>query len=469
MSAEIGVVITELMKAPVQGAQIEVSAGIKVFPTYKCCLSGTDTGVVKLPVPHAACFPQQVFVGDNARVSFNAYSPIGNTFLDGDVWWGDGATTDLNPVGGQIQQTVNHAYAAADLYKVQAQVLDDGGYYGMEEFSVDVIAASYAHGIALLAATDSGIWRSVDGGQNWTQVLDLPFALDLKIDPHTLSSSESRVLAAVYGYGLYESLDSGRTWRQAVNTTGIFAVAFYPTRQDAYAYLRRSAANAYQVLYTTDDGDTWTTVTFSGAAYSANETRIKTVLKTSSALAVSYDDRYIYAYTEGPVLSAYVERIDTYASTHSTIVTLSKGNGLSIKTAPRSIVYVGDGVNGVYDIVYSEDFGTTWTDLTSVGFTNLDVRDIVISAKDVKHVSLLQDNSGTMYTMTSQDGGGSWQGSYDGTMVSALCVVSLRKDPQFYFIGTDAGVYEGPGSGYYQHEVSGGSFTELVHALGVFG
>jgi len=391
-------------------------------------------------------------------------SPTGGTFLDGDVFWGDGATNDLTPAGGVLNQLVTHAYAAPGFFEVSAQVMDNLGNYGMEKFGVQIVPTTANHGLTLLAATSTGVYRSVDGGQNWTRTLNLPYVLDLKVDPFTLSSSGPRVLAAVYGKGLYVSNNGGISWREVVAQVGIFTLAFFPSRQGAYAYTCRTGATSYVVRYTLNDGATWNSATYAGG-YDADETRLQTVIKTSSSLAVSYDSRYIFAYVESDT-TGYVKRIDTYVSGSSTIYSDTRGNGFTIKCAPRGYVYIGSNEEGDEDIVVSDDFGATWTDISESGFTNDAVQDIIISAKDPLHISVLMEVAGALFTITSYDGGASWLG---GGAVAAypLCGVSLRRDPQMFFIGTSTGVYEGAGDAYYAHEVSGGTFVQVIKSLAV--
>lgn len=71
----------------------------------------------------------------------------------------------------------------------------------------------------LYAATNIGIYKSSNAGQNWIQVLDLPLASDLIID-----SEQPEILYAGIGgidgpyYGVYKTIDGGTHWER-MNTS----------------------------------------------------------------------------------------------------------------------------------------------------------------------------------------------------------------------------------------------------------
>ena len=122
---------------------------------------------------------------------------------------------------------------------------------------------------------ERGVYKSVDGGASWTQVLyinDTTGVADLRLDP----SNPNRLICAMWhhlrepwffksggeGSGLYITNDGGDNWEQIECGSGIpcgelgrIGVAFAPSNSDVvYAYIE-SKENA---VYRSDDGGfTW--------------------------------------------------------------------------------------------------------------------------------------------------------------------------------------------------------------------
>jgi len=133
--------------------------------------------------------------------------------------------------------------------------------------------------VAVVAATgtpwgenpERGIYKTVDGGQTWTQTLYVDVktgAADLVVDP----ANPNKMIAAMWehrrwpwffksggsGSGLFVSLDGGDTWTKRTSADGLpngdlgrMGIAFAPSNPDrVYAYVE-SKSNA---IYRSDDG-----------------------------------------------------------------------------------------------------------------------------------------------------------------------------------------------------------------------
>lgn len=138
----------------------------------------------------------------------------------------------------------------------------DGGKWGGRSVAVDVNPANPS---TVMTATESGgLFRSTDGGANWTHVDTLvPFRMaDLK----WASNNPSVVLATTWQTGdsanpggIYRSTDGGLTWSHATvpgcgGASGDYfawGIAFEPSSSNAYA------GTDCGLAWSTDQGATW--------------------------------------------------------------------------------------------------------------------------------------------------------------------------------------------------------------------
>ena len=122
----------------------------------------------------------------------------------------------------------------------------------------------------IYAATHTGVWRSVDGGDTWEQVLQNSFlngcvqlAIRTDRDPDTLFAS-----CGTFGpAAVFHSADGGDRWEQVLpragDSTGFIAIAISPSRPDVmYASAASGYAaglGAYALLRSTGGGEagTW--------------------------------------------------------------------------------------------------------------------------------------------------------------------------------------------------------------------
>ncbi len=116
----------------------------------------------------------------------------------------------------------------------------------------------------LFAATTMGLMKSIDSGNNWDLIHDIPMAVDVEIHP-----ADPQIIHVAHGSlfhefsGVYRSEDGGRSFVLVSEThlprgfSGKAAIAHDPSNPDV---LFASVANAFESigLYeTTDAGNTW--------------------------------------------------------------------------------------------------------------------------------------------------------------------------------------------------------------------
>jgi photosystem II stability/assembly factor-like uncharacterized protein len=180
--------------------------------------------------------------------------------VDGGVWKTDDAGRTWNPI-------------------FDAQPTQSIGAIGVAPSDADIIYVGSGEGLHRpdLSIGD-GVYRSSDAGQTWTHLglRDGQQIADLAIDPH----DPDRVFVAVLGHpygpnperGIYRSLDGGKSWQQVLfkdADTGGSAVAIDPTRpQVVYAALWQDRLGPWEdknqfqgtgggLFKSTDGGTTW--------------------------------------------------------------------------------------------------------------------------------------------------------------------------------------------------------------------
>ena len=139
------------------------------------------------------------------------YAGSGEACIRGDISYGDGVYKSLD--GGSTWQNVG----LKDSRHIGAVIVDPHN-----SDIVFVAALGHAYG----PNNERGVFRTTDGGRNWTKVLykdDKTGAIDIVFDPnnsHILYASLWQVYRTPYslnsggpGSGLYKSVDGGNTWK----------------------------------------------------------------------------------------------------------------------------------------------------------------------------------------------------------------------------------------------------------------
>ena len=119
-------------------------------------------------------------------------------------------------------------------------------------------------GTTVHAATDTGYYRSTDGGETWTRTFT-GWGTDLAIHPIT----PNVVYMTVWGSGLYKSTNAGLTWSQVTTpgiptsgvTRGAVAIGAVPGPPKIYVVFANSSYFLQGVYRTSErDGDVWTNI-----------------------------------------------------------------------------------------------------------------------------------------------------------------------------------------------------------------
>ena len=285
-----------------------------------------------------------------------------------------------------------------------------------------------------------GVYRSTDGGGGWVKVLyiqDDTGAIDVAIDPQ----NPDRVFAAIwqrsradnhsyYGgaaSGIYRSTDGGDSWTQlasglpsgtGVGRIGVAVAASNP--QFVYAVIVNSSGTLDGVYRSTNGGDSWSEVSsaglpssFSTYGYYFGQIRVDPTDENT----VYVGDLWLWRSTNG-------------GSSFSAIGTTMHVDVHAIEVGPGSRLLVGN--DGGF---YRSDNGTTFVHNQTLAITQF--YDLCVDPNDSdKRFGGTQDN-GTMRTVTAGDD--DWQIVYGGDGMH--CVVDpvdgnrVYAEAQWGFIG----------------------------------
>ncbi|MBL6662752.1 MAG: T9SS type A sorting domain-containing protein [Flavobacteriales bacterium] len=282
-----------------------------------------------------------------------------------------------------------------------------------------------------------GLWKSIDGGQNWTSNTDLLPNLgvsDIAIDPTNTDImyiiTGDRDADDTYAYGLMKSTDGGESW----NTTGLSfninsayrgnRILINPNNTNILIVSTRKSGYG-ETFRSTDGGQNW-----------------ELVLQGPNLISMEFNptnSNHIYAVTTGT--SKYYRSYDNGVTWNN----VTNDSGLPNSGNTRAVVAVTPANPNVVYILYSAGGG---------GFGGL------YKSTDGGYNFTLQSNSPNILSWEVDGSGADGQGSYD----LALAVSPTNEDIVFtgginIWKSTNGGVDFNISSHWY-----GADDTEYVHA-----
>jgi PKD repeat protein len=123
--------------------------------------------------------------------------------------------------------------------------------------SIGIEAANPSH--LIVGSPTGGVWKSLDGGDNWTPLTDNYSTVDvyaLEISPY---NNQHYLWGSTSGR-IFRSLDGGATWLTSSNVTGsgrVSRIQFHPTDPNVVYAVSESTG----LFRSTNSGATWTAVT----------------------------------------------------------------------------------------------------------------------------------------------------------------------------------------------------------------
>ncbi len=286
--------------------------------------------------------------------------------------------------------------------------------------------------VLFAGTTANGIYKSIDGGENWTPSstgLNTLNILTLAFDNVLVDGSPvTRIYAGTNGGGIYRSLDNGDTW-EGVNTNllnlDVYDMAFHPTDNNTmYAATFGNVFSSSERAFTSIVWDR------QGVGAGLTSNAFQTVLADPN----NPDSIYVGTFSGG-----------VFASADSGINWVAVNNGLTtfnvrhLSASTTGNLYAGTQGGGFFVGVPTTPTNITWS-ASNTGLANTTVNDVVES----------RSNPSVLYAAThnnvyrSTDSGSTW--SAVGVDLSGLRIITLAIDhnttPETIYAGTHQGVYK---------------------------
>ncbi|MDJ0842077.1 MAG: hypothetical protein QNK37_36585 [Acidobacteriota bacterium] len=286
-----------------------------------------------------------------------------------------------------------------------------------------------------LGAAAGGVWKTIDGGSNWTSLFDDVGTTTIgaiylnPADPNDVWVGTGDHWTSCYSYqgqGLFHSIDGGSSWT-AVNGSGantldltfIAAIAVHPTNPQimmvgglGYCAPGSSTYGSGGLYRTTDGGANWTRII------------------TGSVYDIVWDDT-------------------------------------DPNTFYASVGDAADAVNGVYK---STDSGANWTRQQSGILYGTDIGRIRIAMAPSDNqtlYALLNRSAGGTYLYQSTNGGNSWTlkntGACEGQCAYNLCLDVHPTNPNTLLVGSIRFALSTNGGSSLSYQTSGWGSGQAVH------
>jgi photosystem II stability/assembly factor-like uncharacterized protein len=278
-------------------------------------------------------------------------------------------------------------------------------------------------------ATGGGVWKTIDGGNNWFPISDSTFKSSAvgaiaiaKTDPNILyvGMGESDIRGNItYGDGIYKTTDAGKSWKYLglKETNAIAHIAVHPTNPDvvfAAALGNHWGPNKERGVYRSKDGGkSWTQVLTKNDSTGAVDVIFDPTNPSILYASMWQCFRNNYMMSSGGTGSGLYKSVDG----GDTWKLISQNPGMpkgllgkmGLAVAPTNgnrlwAMVENKEKGGLYT---STDGGATWTHVTDN--PNLKQRpwyymNIAVSPKDENHLIVLN-----VTPFKSKDGGKTWQ------------------------------------------------------------
>ncbi|TWU52580.1 Dispase autolysis-inducing protein precursor [Candidatus Brocadiaceae bacterium B188] len=204
-----------------------------------------------------------------------------------------------------------------------------------------------------------GIYRTVDGGKNWQQVLATGYYKRFNGGTHFAFANSGVVYAATFDKGLVKSTDNGSTWATIWNPGDeLVDIKTHPTNQNILFVVR-----PYGLWKVTDNNGS-VTATRIGAGLPRNPASMVVDQQNPNNVYATVYQYGVYKSTDGGV---------SFSSSNTGITAANEKEATSIAISPvdGNYLYVYYGLSPD-DFYYSHDGGATWQKPVSMDERNVD-------------------------------------------------------------------------------------------------
>ncbi|MEH6535606.1 MAG: T9SS type A sorting domain-containing protein [Psychroserpens sp.] len=313
----------------------------------------------------------------------------------------------------------------------------------------------------IVGSVTGGIWRSTDGGQNWTVLTDNLSNIDvfaLAIDPKN---------PAIYYWGstggtIFRSTDSGSTWNfySDIGNGNINKILIDPTANSTKMY---ATAQGGGINKSTDSGLNWTQIT-GGSGYDVE-------FKPGDPSVVYASGNSFYYSNNGGASFIIIPSVAT-----------SGQKMIGVSADDANTVYVLEASGGVFNNLYkSTNSGISFTTLSHIGknyfgYSSLaddnlgqaprDM-DIAVNPTNIDEVHIAgintwkSSNGGATFSITSQWTPGNAQFEGIGYCHADVDILEFVGDK--LYVGSDGGVYVANNTTV----VNTNFYTDLTNGLGI--
>ncbi|MCI5056101.1 MAG: T9SS type A sorting domain-containing protein [Flavobacteriales bacterium] len=262
----------------------------------------------------------------------------------------------------------------------------------------------------------TGVLKSVDGGQNWNVTgLSYQFSNNIQIFQMLINPQNPNILFATASDGLYKTIDAGLTWTKVISAPTL-DIAFKTDDFNTILVTRRSGG----IWKSTDGGNNWVPK-YSGSTDIAIET-------------TPADPNRVYAWENNGSFQVSYDAGETWTFMGTPDFGVWYYMALGVSLTNPDEVYVGN-----LDISRSTNGGVSWSVVTdwigwpSSKYVHADNREIKFDPTN--HSTLYAINDGGIFKSTNN--GSSWVDISEGIHVMQLYRFSnSQTDPKHMLIGS---------------------------------
>ena len=315
-----------------------------------------------------------------------------------------------------------------------------------------VTDTSDASQVLTITRDPPGVYRSSDGGANWTEIGQVPTSYLNDFSAHSFS----RLYAVTY-YGCYHSTDSGETWSYARFPSGagyarvVCADPVDSTRVYAAGYRYESDTYRLAFFESTDGGANWTASSF--FSFDGFSPYDMTVSRADPNVIYVCGYRRSGDYSYGALLRS-ADRGTSWSDISRSVDSEASTRFYSVAVDPTDSdrVYVGG-----YGFYRSTDGGASWS--SGDGWPYVEA--IGIDPSDTAKVYA----GGYSAFFVSTDYGQTWTPHYGDLKGRSSHVEVSRAEPSNVFVGTEFGLFKSEASGRTWFVAHHGIYNTTIPAV----